>query len=186
MLQEDLASQTDVIGSADVAPTGMMALFQRAAAGGQDRQDVFVVGDRGSILHHLDQPAIIPHVAESENKKFSFEVCTGCRRLMQHVTHMTSCFRLHVTVVMAGWHTPIAVPLLACCFLHAHLEGARPCCMDAVYAGYTCRPTMARQIKAKLHVDGKPNYPIVTVTLFVRGRSLLSFNCLAKLSVGGA
>ncbi|DBA84296.1 TPA: hypothetical protein ACH3X2_006350 [Trebouxia sp. C0005] len=73
-LKEDLASQTDVIGSADVVPTGMMALFQRAAAGGQDRQDVFVVGDRGSILHHLDQPAIIPHVAESENKKFSFEL----------------------------------------------------------------------------------------------------------------
>ena len=73
-LQEDLASQTDVIGSADVVPTGMMALFQRAAAGGQDRQDVFVLGDRAAILHHLDQPAIIPHVAESEHKKFSFEV----------------------------------------------------------------------------------------------------------------
>ena len=73
-LQEDLSGQTDVIGSADVAPTGMMALFQRAATGSQDRQDVFVLGDRASILHHLDQPAIIPHVAESENKKFSFEV----------------------------------------------------------------------------------------------------------------
>jgi hypothetical protein len=93
MLQEDLASQTDVIGSADVVPTGMMALFQRAAAGGQDRQDVFVVGDRGSILHHLDQPAIIPHVAESENKKFSFEVC---HTLIQHVIHVTSCFMLHL------------------------------------------------------------------------------------------
>lgn len=73
-MQEDLASQTDVIGSADVAPTGMMALFQRAATGGQDRQDAFVLGDRASMLHHLDQPAIIPHVAESEHKKFSFEV----------------------------------------------------------------------------------------------------------------
>jgi len=93
MLQEDLASQTDVIGSADVVPTGMMALFQRAAAGGQDRQDVFVVGDRGSILHHLDQPATIPHVAESENKKFSFEVCHA---LIQHVIHVTSCFMLHL------------------------------------------------------------------------------------------
>ncbi len=77
MLQEDLASQTDVIGSADVVPTGMMALFQRTATGGQDRQDVFVLADRASILHHLDQPAIIPHVAESENKKFSFEVCAA-------------------------------------------------------------------------------------------------------------
>ena len=51
-----------------------MALFQRAATGSQERQDVFVLGDRAGILHHLDQPAIIPHVAESENRKFSFEV----------------------------------------------------------------------------------------------------------------
>ena len=57
-----------------MAPTGMMGFFQRAATGGQDRADAFALGDRGSILHHLDQPAIIPHVAESENKKFSFEV----------------------------------------------------------------------------------------------------------------
>ena len=77
VLQEDLASQTDVIGSADAVPSGMMALFQRAATGGQDRQDVFVLGNRASILHHLDQPAIIPHVAESENNKFSFEVTSA-------------------------------------------------------------------------------------------------------------
>ena len=97
-LQEDLASQTDVIGSADVVPTGMMALFQRAATGNQDRQDVFVLGDRASILHHLDQPAIIPHVAESENKKFSFEVLSS---IQNAVCAAASCVR-H-TWVQSAW-----------------------------------------------------------------------------------
>ena len=63
-----------MVGSADMAPTGMMGFFQRAATGGQDRADAFALGERASILHHLDQPAIIPHVAESENKKFTYEV----------------------------------------------------------------------------------------------------------------
>ena len=90
-LQEDLAGQTDVIGSADVAPTGMMALFQRAATGSQDRQDVFVLGDRASILHHLDQPAIIPHVAESENKKFSFEVQLRFKYFLYDAFGMSFC-----------------------------------------------------------------------------------------------
>lgn len=90
-MQEDLASQTDVIGSADAVPTGMMALFQRAATGSQDRQDVFVLGDRASTLHHLDQPAIIPHVAESENKKFSYEVQLCSHKSLLHDLWFACC-----------------------------------------------------------------------------------------------
>ena len=35
---------------------------------------MFAVGNRAAILHHLDQAAIIPHVAESEGRKCPFEV----------------------------------------------------------------------------------------------------------------
>lgn len=53
---------------------GVMAnLFQRGGAGAPHR-DAFALGERGNILHHLDQAAIIPHVAESESKKAPFEV----------------------------------------------------------------------------------------------------------------
>lgn len=88
--QEDLASQTDVVGSADQAPVGVMGFFQRATTGGQDRADAFALGDRASILHHLDQPAIIPHVAESENKKFTFEVRLSCISLPLHLLGKTA------------------------------------------------------------------------------------------------
>ena len=118
-LQEDLASQTDVVGSADQAPAGVMGFFQRAAAGGQDRADAFALSDRASILHHLDQPAIIPHVAESENKKFTFEV-----RLHVHSTDNTACLREAAAmlgleqVCIAGWQC-----VLASCRIHYAMLG---------------------------------------------------------------
>ena len=52
----------------------MANLFQRGASGAH--RDAFALGERGNILHHLDQAAIIPHVAESESRKAPFEVCT--------------------------------------------------------------------------------------------------------------
>lgn len=51
----------------------MANLFQRGASGAH--RDAFALGERGNILHHLDQAAIIPHVAEAESKKAPFEVC---------------------------------------------------------------------------------------------------------------
>ncbi len=77
-LQEETASQSDVVGQADApAASGVMSLFQRATASSQDRADVFALGDRAALLHHLDQAAIIPHVADSEGRKYPFEVRFG-------------------------------------------------------------------------------------------------------------
>ena len=74
MLQEDVAGPADVIGEAAPAGVGgvMAGLFQRG--GGATHRDAFALGERGAILHHLDQAAIIPHVAESEARKAPFEV----------------------------------------------------------------------------------------------------------------
>ena len=109
--QEDLASQTDVVGSADQAPVGVMGFFQRAATGGQDRADAFALNDRGSILHHLDQPAIIPHVAESENKKFTFEVvcawpvhCCEHAKENRHADNLCACLPEVSTYLIAATH----------------------------------------------------------------------------------
>ena len=80
-LQEETASQSDVVGQADApAASGVMSLFQRATASSQDRADVFALGDRAALLHHLDQAAIIPHVADSEGRKYPFEVRFGLRQ----------------------------------------------------------------------------------------------------------
>lgn len=72
--QEDLAGPADVIGEAAPAGVGgvMAGLFQRGGAA--THRDAFALGERGAILHHLDQAAIIPHVAESEARKAPFEV----------------------------------------------------------------------------------------------------------------
>lgn len=52
----------------------MANLFARGGGAGQKKStDVFAVGERGAILHHLDQAAIIPHVAETESRKFPYE-----------------------------------------------------------------------------------------------------------------
>ena len=54
----------------------MANLFTRAGGAGLQKKtaEVFAIGDRAAILHHLDQAAIIPHVAESESRKFPYEV----------------------------------------------------------------------------------------------------------------
>ena len=39
------------------------------------RNDAFALGERGALLHHLDQPAVIPHVAQSEGRRLPLEVC---------------------------------------------------------------------------------------------------------------
>lgn len=50
-------------------------LFARAGAGSR-KLDPFGLGDRAAILHHLDQAALIPRVAETEGRRFPIEV--GC------------------------------------------------------------------------------------------------------------
>ena len=65
------------MGSAEVATGGMMAMFAKglAAAAVRDRSDAFQLGERAAVLSHLDQAAIIPHVATAEGHKFPYEVC---------------------------------------------------------------------------------------------------------------
>ncbi|KAK9838884.1 hypothetical protein WJX74_005159 [Apatococcus lobatus] len=75
-LQVPAAGPGDVVGSAEVATGGMMAMFAKglAAAAVRDRSDAFQLGERAAVLSHLDQAAIIPHVATAEGHKFPYEV----------------------------------------------------------------------------------------------------------------
>ena len=53
-----------------------MAMFAKglAAAAVRDRSDAFQLGERAGVLSHLEQAAIIPHVATAEGQKFPYEV----------------------------------------------------------------------------------------------------------------
>lgn len=75
-LQVPSAGPGDVVGSAEVASGGMMAMFAKglAAAAVRDKSDAFQLGERAAVLSHLEQAAIIPHVATAEGHKFPYEV----------------------------------------------------------------------------------------------------------------
>jgi hypothetical protein len=92
--QEDVAGPSDVIGEASSSGGGggvggvVAGLFARgggganAAAARDGSGGAFALGERGNILHHLDQAAIIPHVAEAESKKAPPEVCSAPSRAL--------------------------------------------------------------------------------------------------------
>ena len=66
-------------------------IFQRGSAASKKHNiEAFALGDRAGILHHLDQAAIIPHIAETENKKFPYEV--GFDTLATYSTHKVDSF----------------------------------------------------------------------------------------------
>lgn len=75
-MQSALASQTDLLGAPDAGIGGVnvLAMFSKQAKSNSQIEHVFELGDRSSILEQVDRPAMIPHMAEYEGKKFPYEV----------------------------------------------------------------------------------------------------------------
>lgn len=69
-LQLDIASANDLIG----IDTRSTSLFSRAREPLKNRSAVFALGDRFNILKEIDQPALIPHIAEASGAKYPYEV----------------------------------------------------------------------------------------------------------------
>ncbi|KAH6778696.1 Vps52 / Sac2 family [Perilla frutescens var. hirtella] len=68
-LQLDVATATDLIG----VDTRSTSLFSRGEPL-KNRSAVFSLGDRINILKEIDEPALIPHIAEASSKKYPYEV----------------------------------------------------------------------------------------------------------------
>lgn len=76
-MQEETVGPQSVIGEAAHTGVGNVVANLWARAGGGPasvKLEGFALGERGALLHHLDQAALLPHVAESEGKRFPFEV----------------------------------------------------------------------------------------------------------------
>eukprot|EP00878_Enallax_costatus_P046112 GHUV01055712.1.p1 GENE.GHUV01055712.1~~GHUV01055712.1.p1 ORF type:complete len:334 (+),score=102.12 GHUV01055712.1:379-1380(+) len=77
-----VAGPTDVLGVADTSSSNvvtggvntMMSLFSKAVTSRPNAEKVFELGDRLNVLSQLDKPAIIPHMADFEGKRFPYEV----------------------------------------------------------------------------------------------------------------
>ncbi|KAL1547803.1 Vacuolar protein sorting-associated protein 52 [Salvia divinorum] len=68
-LQLDIATAADLIG----VETRSTSLFLRGEPL-KNRSAVFALGDRIKILKEIDEPALIPHIAEASSKKYPYEV----------------------------------------------------------------------------------------------------------------
>ncbi|KAJ4966145.1 hypothetical protein NE237_017994 [Protea cynaroides] len=69
-LQLDIATASDLIG----VETRSSGLFSRGREPLKNRSAVFALGDRINILKEIDQPALIPHIAEASSQKYPYEV----------------------------------------------------------------------------------------------------------------
>ncbi|XP_028762874.1 vacuolar protein sorting-associated protein 52 A isoform X1 [Neltuma alba] len=69
-LQLDIATSNDLIG----VETRSTGLFTRVWEPLKNRSAVFALGDRINILKEIDEPALIPHIAEASSTKYPYEV----------------------------------------------------------------------------------------------------------------
>ncbi|CAI0400895.1 unnamed protein product [Linum tenue] len=72
-LQFDIATSSDLIG----VETGSIGLFSRVREPLKNRSAVFALGDRINILKDIEQPTLIPHIAEASSQKYPYEVIFG-------------------------------------------------------------------------------------------------------------
>ncbi|EOA34508.1 hypothetical protein CARUB_v10022051mg [Capsella rubella] len=71
-LQLDIATPHDLIG-VETRTTGT-GFFPIAREPLKNRSAVFALGDRINILKEIDQPALIPHIAEARSLKYPYEM----------------------------------------------------------------------------------------------------------------
>ncbi|TQE07339.1 hypothetical protein C1H46_006992 [Malus baccata] len=69
-LQLDIATSNDLIG----VETRNTSLFLRGREPLKNRSAVFALGERRKILKEIEEPALIPHIAEASNIKYPYEV----------------------------------------------------------------------------------------------------------------
>lgn len=69
-LQLDIATSADLIG----VETRSTGIFSRGREPLKNRSAVFALGERLNILKEIDEPALIPHIAEANSKKYPYEV----------------------------------------------------------------------------------------------------------------
>ncbi|KAE8682107.1 Vacuolar protein sorting-associated protein 52 A [Hibiscus syriacus] len=69
-LQLDIATSSDLIG----VETRSTGLFSRGREPLKNRSAVFALGERLNVLKEIDQPALIPHIAEASSLKYPYEV----------------------------------------------------------------------------------------------------------------
>ncbi|KAG2714011.1 hypothetical protein I3843_03G011500 [Carya illinoinensis] len=125
-LQLDIATYSDLIG----VETRSTGLFLRGREPLKNRSAVYALGERIKILKEIDEPALIPHIAEASSSKYPYEVLFRSfhKLLMDTATseyHFCDDFFGEESIFYEIFAGPFAV-------IDEHFNSILPNCYDAI------------------------------------------------------
>ncbi|TQD96012.1 hypothetical protein C1H46_018354 [Malus baccata] len=125
-LQLDIAAYSDLIG----VETRNTSLFSRGREPLKNRSAVFALGERRKVLKEIDEPALIPHIAEASSIKYPYEVLFRSlhKLLMDTATseyHFCDDFFGEQSVFYEIFAGPFSV-------IDEHFNSILPNCYDAI------------------------------------------------------
>ncbi|KAL7202661.1 hypothetical protein ACSBR1_034184 [Camellia fascicularis] len=125
-LQLDIVTSSDMIG-VEARSTG---LFSRGREPLKNRSAVFALGERINILKEIDEPALIPHIAEASSRKYPYEVLfRSLHKLLMDTASSEYIFCDDFFGEESVFHEIFAGPIAV---IDEHFNSILPNCFDAI------------------------------------------------------
>ncbi|KAI7983166.1 Vacuolar protein sorting-associated protein 52 A [Camellia lanceoleosa] len=125
-LQLDIVTSSDMIG-VEARSTG---LFSRGREPLKNRSAVFALGERINILKEIDEPALIPHIAEASSRKYPYEVLfRSLHKLLMDTASSEYLFCDDFFGEESVFHEIFAGPIAV---IDEHFNSILPNCFDAI------------------------------------------------------
>ncbi|KAL8513694.1 hypothetical protein ACS0TY_012982 [Phlomoides rotata] len=125
-LQLDIATSNDLIG----VDTRSTSLFLRGREPLKNRSAVFALGERINILKEIEEPALIPHIAEASSKKYPYEVLfRSLHKLLMDTAASEYLFCDEFFGEQSTFYDIFAGPFSV---IDEHLNSILPNCYDAI------------------------------------------------------
>ncbi|KAJ7547394.1 hypothetical protein O6H91_08G084000 [Diphasiastrum complanatum] len=140
-LQLDIVTRNDLLGVEDSRSTG---LFSRGRESLKNRSAVFALGDRANMLKEIDQPAIIPHIAEAGGSKYTYEILfRSLHKLLMDTATSEYLFCYNFFGEDAVFNEIFAGPFAV---IDEHLNAVLTNCYDAIGLMIIIRVTYQHQL----------------------------------------
>ncbi|GJP50061.1 hypothetical protein CLOM_g9206 [Closterium sp. NIES-68] len=141
-LQLDIVSRTDLIGVDDSNKLAQ-TIFGRAGRDLKNRSAVFSLGSRDQVLSDVEEPAIIPHIAEADKNKHPYEVLfRSLHKLLIDTATSEFLFCKEFFGDDSTFHAVFAGPFAV---IDEHFAAVLPNCYDAI--GLLLMIRMTRQFQ---------------------------------------
>ncbi|CAL5425407.1 unnamed protein product [Camellia sinensis] len=125
-LQLDIVTSSDMIG-VEARSTGF---FSKGRESLKNRSAVFALGERINILKEIDEPALIPHIAEASSHKYPYEVLfRSLHKLLMDTASSEYLFCDDFFGEESVFHEIFAGPIAV---IDEHFNSILPNCFDAI------------------------------------------------------